>query len=171
MFRVLTYRMITNPFFAGLLTSWNQISSAVQRYWSVFNIKAHNWLPLINNKKLSWASQQQVQYSKQNCAVLVHWHKTVCVKYKWIPFSKSFCCHNGNKRQYFFLWLFCSNTCKMDFTIVFSPLFLALYIGLSILLSSTFRRNLWSMPQNVYLYSCIHLSRLLLKKLEMSGSG
>lgn len=51
---------------AGRLANWNQISSAAPRYWSLFNIKAQNWLALINNKNTLLRVQQQDQYSERN---------------------------------------------------------------------------------------------------------
>lgn len=51
---------------AGRLPNWNQISSAARRYWSLFNIKARNWLALINNKNALLHVQQQDQYSESN---------------------------------------------------------------------------------------------------------
>lgn len=51
---------------AGRLPNWNQISSAARWYWSLFNIKAQNWLALINNKNTLLHVQQQDQYSERN---------------------------------------------------------------------------------------------------------
>lgn len=56
---------------AGLLTNWNQISSAAW-YWSLFNIKAQNWLALINNKKCSPPAGCQATFSEPpKCTVVL----------------------------------------------------------------------------------------------------
>lgn len=51
---------------AGRLPNRKQISSAAPGYWSLFNIKARNWLALINNKNTLLHVQQQDQYSERN---------------------------------------------------------------------------------------------------------
>lgn len=59
---------------AGLLTNWNQISSAAQWYWSLFNIKAQNWLALINNKNALLHVQPPSQYSERSAlGCSLHW--------------------------------------------------------------------------------------------------